>query len=587
MSSHARWGASALLAAALAALAPASARAYDWAGRLGLSYDRIETWNGPEYSLVPKLRLDGILAARGSFVDRGVIDWWGNVRYEDYSATYGPANEDSNTLGYALNVGILQTPAARASLSGSVSRSRSDYSMDAEAARTTGTSTTNDWSVRGYAGPRGLPGLVAAYSNRDIVNSGLGREETSETWKTLDLSTQVGQSNLNSNIAYQSQWVTGSLPALNFQSQTVNLQTSMSPADGVGSGLNVLYFLRDPTALAATNPRLETTMVTANLGWGHRLAEADGAVQYLYNHSSATDPSLVVRDVMSNTAILQYGRRITPEWRWIGALTGAYQQRRIGETVESSNANQTVGLTFDYARTAGGGATGASIGGRIGANEPDHGSTELAYGVNGSFRRNWQGASHLYAFNYSVSYDQNLAATGGWTTMQSLFAELRSATGGWFRYSARLQAGGARGGGGTFGDNANRSITAYGSVAYRRVVLDLEVGAIDAVTGALQNPISDSLFVPAGYNTRSRYAATTFSWPLAERLGARFLAKYTILSGPSTPDQREGLLNPSLWYSFGLWTFSLEDRYTVGGTSSFDHRVNELFVRASRSFGGR
>lgn len=570
-------------AAGLAVLAPVTARAFDWNGRLGLAYDRIETWSGPDHTLEPRLRLDGVLGARGYLVEPGVLDWSGNVGYENYRDSYGDTSREIDTLSYGLNLGLLQRPTARASIAGSAYRTRSDYSADAEAAHTTGTTTTDSYAVAAFSAPPGVPRVNAAFSYTDILNSGFDRAQTAETWRTLDLGTQMGQPGLNTSIDYELQSVSGTLAAMNFEAQRVTLLGNVDPAEGIHGSVRALYYLRAPDELGGSNPRFETTMVDGDVQWGTRQDEAMGVLRYRYDRSSATDPSLQLREVVSNGAFLTYERRFALDWRWIGDASASYAQRRMGEAVQSSAATQAAGLTLEYQRSA----TQASLGARVGAMELDGGSPELAYGASAQVLENWRSASHLLGLAYTVNYDSNLNAAGGWTVSQALWAELRSAAATLLRYGGRLQASGARAGGGVFGGNANRSVVASGSLGYGRADLLLELGSADAVSGALSNPISDGLFVPAGFNTHSRFASTTLGVATDEHLAFRLIAKYTIMSGPATPEQREALVNPALLYTVGLWTFTLEDRLTQGGVAAFDRRVNELYIRAVRVLGRR
>ena len=153
--------------------------------------------------------------------------------------------------------------------------------------------------------------------------------------------------------------------------------------------------------------------------------------------------------------------------------------------------------------------------------------------------------------------------------------------------SGQIQASAARGGGGTFGDNANRSITAQGKLGYRRLGLSLNVGIGDAVTGALSNPASDGLFLPPGYNTHSRSASLAANLRLTPHISVHGGAHYALVTGPTTPEQREVFYEMGVRAASGPWTVSLEERYTLGGAGGFDHRVNQVFLQINRTFGTR
>lgn len=571
----------ALLAAAVAALAPRGAAAFDYAGQLGIGYDRTESWMGTpaQYSLVPRLQLNGDLAARGSVFDPGVVDWDGRVGYNDIRSTYGSASDKTTALTYGAHVGVLQTRSSRATLTADAFRSVTDYSRDAEAVRTTGTSVANGYGASALAAPPGLPSLTSRFTYRDVLNSGLGRPDTTELTRRLELGSRFGQPGLDTELNYALQWDEGSLVPSNYTSQEVSASATANPAQNLTAHLTANHYERLPTALGSLNPRYQNTGFDGYLTWQESASRVVG--QYRYNHASATDPSLVLREQAANSLTTSYARRTSTEWEWVASASGSYSDNRVGPS-QSYAAGQSVGLGANWVRRA----LGASFGGQLGALEPETGATQLAFGANASGRAAWNLPHQVLSASYTVNYATNLDARPGWSTSQTATATLSANPAPFLSWSASVQASGARGGGGPFGATAQRSVLATGEVRYRRTATRLDLGATDAATGALSNPFSDGLFIPSGYNTRSRFAGLTMSVPLAVRLSLTGFTKYTILSGPGTPDQREALLGGSLRYALGYWTFSLDERYTVGGTTAFDRRINELFVRLSRSFGG-
>ncbi len=567
--------------AVLVALAPAAASALDYVGRLGLAYDRIESWSDSSYSMTPRLRLDGNLDAYGFLVEPGIVDWSGRVGYADLNERYGEANTKQNALTYGAQLDLLQKREAMARLSASATRTRTDYSTDAQVVQTTGAATTETYSLSAGAGPPGLPSVSSSFSYSDMALSGLDRAEVKETSKVLGLGMHFGQAALDSSLNYRLQWEDGTLVPMNFTAQQIFGQATAHPSDRVTASIGLGYFIREPTLLASDNPRFENSRVDGHFVWDQS-RETQGSVNYAYTHAYATEPSLRARDMVTNTGSADYRDRISAEWAWRGSASASVSQIRLGEA-ESSAAGQSVGLAAEFARPT----VGATLGARVGVLEPEGGSTALAYGADASARANWQKSSHAFSLTYFVSYQQNLDARPGWAASQSLYAEVNNAQTGFLHWSARLQASSVRGGGGEFDANAQRTIAAIGSLSYRRAALDLQIGTSDSVTGVLSNPLSDGLFIPAGYNTHARYASVNGAMPLARTLAVNAFAKYAILSGPATPNQRESVVGGALSYALGRWTLSLNDVYTTGGTISFGNAVNQLYVRASMAFGRR
>lgn len=573
----------ALLAAALAGSVPARAAAFEYAGQLGVGYDRVETWSGTnpqQYSLVPRLRLNGDLATRGYFVDPGVVDWTLRGAYDELHSTYGGTAEKNAGLTYGAYVGVLQTRESRAQVAASASRSLSDYSRDVDAVRSTGSSLSNAYSVVAATGIPGTPAITSQFGYRDVLTSGLGRADTTQVEKTLDLNANYGQPGLTTNVGYNVRWDSGSIMPTNYTSQTLSLTSVSNPADRVTASVNAGYYLREPTVLDGQNPRFEGSSADATVGWdggsGQRLSS-----QYRYTHSTATDPSLVQRETTGNVVSASFAQRASAEWELVTSASGSHAMTRLG-TAQTSAAGEAVGFGANWTR----GLLGLNLLARAGGLQPESGGSQLAYGGTATGRAGWNLPRHTAQLSYTANYDQNLDAHQGWTTSQTAYADLSTTMPGFLSWTLRLQGTGVRGGGGLLGGNAQRTLTFMADIRYRRTDYRFDAGISDAATGPLSNPVSDSLFIPAGYNTHSRFAGVMVAVPLGRQLSAQGYTKYTTLSGPATPEQREVLLGGGLRYAIGYWSMSLDDRYAVGGTTAWDHRVNELYVRLVRAFGG-
>ncbi len=570
-------------AVVLGALAPPPADAIEYFGRIGGAYDRTDSW-APDvpHGMVPGLSLDLGAAARGFFVSPGIVDWDLGASYNDQKTTYGEAVDRADAVSYAATLGLLQGRGTKAHLELSAARSRSEYARDAEANRTTGAGTNEGYSVSGGVGFPGLPVLTSSFATQHTTSSGFDRADTWEDRKMFGVGLHSGQGNLDTVMDYQSEWDRGSLTPVNFVSQSVNLSSSMKPEERFGASVNAAYFLREASVHLPGNPRYETSVVNVTGGLEGSNVENRAWGAYRYRHNLTEDPGLPDREALSHTVEAHLSQRPVREWDLFETASASFSEQRNG-TDRIRASGQGVSLGAGWGRNN----YGATLGLGAGAIKPESGPSAFAYGANASGHGRWVHTNKTIGASYGITYASNLDATPGWATTQQASADLTETLGPLLSWSLRLQGSGARGGGGAFGSNASRLVQAGADLRYRYLFFGAGAGLSDSVTGALANPLSDGLFLPAGYDTHSRYVTASVSTTIRSGLTASADWKYTLLSGPLTADQQEVLYHAMLAYSLGKWTFSLEDRYTLGGTVALDHRVNAFYLRASRVFGGR
>jgi hypothetical protein len=570
-------------AVVLGALAPCAADAFEWDARAGFGYDRTDTW-GPSdgaHGFVPKLTLDLGAGVRGYFVDPGIVDWDLGAGFNNQKTTYATSTDRNNFLSYNGTLGFLQGRGTKANLQVTAIRNQSQYSQDSNAARTTGVSTSEGYSVSGGTAFSGLPGVQAGFSSMHSTSSGFDRPETWEDRKILDLGMHHGQSNLESVLGYRMEWDSGSLYPVNFVGQAVNLTAKATPAEAYGAGVTAAYYLRAPSSFSPGNPRYESAYLDANFSWRQETSPRAWGF-YRYRHDTIQDPGLPSREALSHTVQGFVGQRVTQEWEFQEDASASVGTQVLGPDRKDSSG-QSLGFIANWTR----GVHGISLGVRGGAIEPESGSASFAYGASASGRTSWIRTNRTINASYSVSYLSNLDATPGWALNQAIGADLTQVVGPFLTWSLKLQGSAARGDGGPFGSNANRSLQAVAGATYRRTGVDFTAGVSDSVVGALSNPVADGLFLPPSYDTHARFVQGDIYGTIVDGVVAYAEAKYTVFSGPLTQDQREALYRAMVRYGIGRWTFSVEDRYSLGGAVALDHRVNEIFVRAARTFGGR
>lgn len=337
----------ALLAGALA-LVPTIAAGLEYDGRLGLGYDRVESWNNTQHDVVPRLRLDGNIGARGFLVDQGVVDWNARVGYDELRSTYGSTTDKASGLTYSAGVGVLQTRASKLRVGATANRTVTDFATDSDVTRTTGTSTYESYSVNAASALPDLPGVTSAFTYRDVLSSGFGRSRTRETAKLLELGSQFGQRGLDAKLDYSLQWDEGTLSPVNYTTQRFGMSAAMTPSDKTFSGFTASYFTRDPSASAPANPRYENTLVDGHFGWGDpRGSRAWG--QYRYSQAIVSDPSILKREMLVNGLSANLAQRTSSEWEFVESASGSYSQTRLGVD-QTTAAGQALGLTVNWTR---------------------------------------------------------------------------------------------------------------------------------------------------------------------------------------------------------------------------------------------
>jgi hypothetical protein len=570
-----------VLVLVLCALVPGGALAVDVTGRVGLGYSRTDTWTGDYKLSEPHLGVDAGLGAVGYVVSPGIVDWSLDGGYTNTQDMYTGTTSRADGLTYGANLGLLEARGTKLSLGGYANRTRQEFSSESSGITTTGSSISDVYGVRFHAGAPGLPNLYSSFSYADTTNHGFDRADTRQTWHTFDVGGSLGPFGLQ--VDYGLRWNDGDLIPVNYVSQLLRVSSHNRPTDRVGVSFDANWFDRTPSTFAPGNPRYQDTLVLGGADWTLNSTDAVRA-QYRYSHNLVVDPALATREQLGNGLSLSYRQRLSPEWTGTWGASASMDQFRLG-TSETMNTGQSLDAAGIWQRSTGARTYGADVGARLALLEPETGGAQGGYGVSAGANTGWRGPFHEYALSYMFGYDSNVDASQGWTTHQSaaasasgLFATQMSLTG-------RLEASAARGGGGPFGDNATRSVTARGAMGYRRLSLSLDAAISDAVTGALSNPVSDGLFLPPGYNTHQRSLGLSGTVRLAPQLTARARTRYAVATGPTTPEQREAYVEGGLLFVAGAWVISFDDRYTMGGAALFDQRVNQLMFHINRVFG--
>lgn len=303
---------------------------------------------------------------------------------------------------------------------------------------------------------------------------------------------------------------------------------------------------------------------------------------------SLSAPSTLTRDAIGQ-GISAVGERIlSPEWRGQASVELSLNQARLGLQEERS-AGQTVGLMGRWSRTAALGASewAAELGPLFGLLEPAGGGTDFGYGLHGRGRWGRQTIGQRLGAEYAIEFADNLHGTPGWTLTQHVTGEAERELDRDTRVRASLTVAAARAHVDLFGSNATRDVLFTGTISRRRGQVGIEAGLRDGASSAVQMGGGDGLFIPAPFQSHSRYVGLNGGLGLTSHLNAFARVRYASLSAPEVPDQREASATGGFGYAYGQFLFTLEDRYIAGGTSNLDNRSNVIMIVASRALGAR
>ncbi len=576
---HGRW-----IAILAAALSPAGAAAVDVTGRIGLLYERTESWMADQYTLLPRLRFDGSLAASGAVIEPRYGTWRGDVRYEHLDQTYSQSDEDSDIVGYSALVSLFERPGTVLGLTAGAFRGVADSASSTGGARLTGRTLDEAYQARIRVG-RAAPVLTVGGSLRDSRNEGFARPDTTETTRMLDVGTQHGPGPYDLKLDYQGRWNEGSFEILNYASHGVNLHASSRVSSTADAYVTGRYFLRVPTALTSSNPRFEENAVTA--GVRSTAGRARSTAQYSYGHLFFSAPGGEERERIRQTASAWSEIALTPAWAISPTADVTLTQDRIG-VAEDSAWGASAGALVRWRRNDGRRDLWIEGGPRVGVVAPVDEDAELGGGGRLRTRASWIVGRGQLGADYSVDYERNLQATRGWGLRQVAQADASAFLAAGLRGRLGVSVSATRRHEDFLGDRASRDLLVAGSLDWRRLHLQLDAGLRDDVSPAIGTSLSgDGLLIPAEFDTHSRHAALSASTVVLRTVSLLVRGRFGQVSGPELPSEEEASLEGIVGYAVGQFQLSLEDRYTMAGRAGLDRRVNQFMVRLSRTFGRR
>ncbi len=576
----------ALLAAAIGAASPDRAAAGQYAGALGLRYDRLETWTPLDHTVSPLLQLDGNLSAAGSVYAPDVLVWNGALSYSQVRQSY-LSDDRTNGLSYLLSLRFFETRLSRATLSATASRSIVDHTFSDAGVRATGTTIGQYTGVQSSLNLPQRPSLRVGVSRNEETNSGLGRAPTTTTIDQLSAGIRHGPGPYTLDAQYDGSWHDGTLPSSDFVQHGVSFRGAATAAQRVDVFADEQYQQRIAKTVDEFNPSSDSSSFSGGVRWAGETSLSRASAMYAYGHALLQAPGIETREQLSHGVQAQADRTFSPAWSGTASASVNLAQSRLGDAQET-NAGQSVGATATWQRRVGAESLVlVQAGPSVGLLEPQGGSVELAYG--GQARVRWSKDLPLrrYSVEYSADYRSNLEAVRGWLLSQRVRADASATWVSGLRAGGYVYAEGSRQHQDLLGDTMGRSVQAAGQMSWRRYTAELSAGLSTVPTLYSGGTVSDGLFIPTKFATTSRSVAASLSAGITPRLGVNATTRYAVISGGGVPSQQEAGVSGMLKYGFGLIDLTLEDRYTAGGASSFDIRTNAFFVRLSRTFGGR
>jgi hypothetical protein len=570
------------LALALAAAAvPAPAAAFEWLGRVGLVYGREDgqTSTGLTRS-GPLLNLDLGLDLGGSVYRPGLLDYSGGITYFREVNQFASRDEQRDRLSYRLDGALLSYQTSPLRIGLHAQRQDEDYSTGS-AGDATLLDRTLGVDVRFW--DRVHPQVSAGYTHYTHEQTVPFTGPSDRTTDIFRASTSHGAGTYSWNLDYRGTASEGTYAGDNYDDHRVQLSSQASLGPKVTLSLYDNFFTRLPTLDSPFNPRSEFNNLASTL----RAESGDNihSATYGYGHAFTSGNGV---ELERSLQVLSYGfqRPLSPEWRFWTTASASYDESRVSGDVERTSG-QSVGAQLQWRRTAANSAYVELHGGpTVGALEPAGGDVQLAYGgsAGGSVARPL--GSFIGQLGYAISYGDNLDAQRGWSFTQQVTGSANGPLGSG-RLNAQLLVSASRLQLGTFGGSAARSVTGTAQYAWRRHDLTAQVGIQDGTTGAVRDVSGDALFLPAPFDSHTRFASAAAGTSPFNHVHARLALRYSSTDLPDRPALSQLDATGAIEYRYGSLALAIEDKYFLTETSLGTARNNQVFLKLTRVFGAR
>lgn len=563
----------------------ARAGTLDVSGLLGGGYSRSDGWDADRVHTDSGYTWDGqgSLTLSGTPFRAGLMDWLLSADYRDQRTVYDDEGSRTRVVGGRGALSLFGGSVLPISLS--AARTWTDFTSDTDALRTGGNTITS-LGATAVLQPKRLPSLRATLGRSDMESRLPGGETTSadSTRLTLGASQTLGVHDYA--LEYATGWDHGSFVQNNYRTHDFLLRYSGGTTEDAVARLTERYYLRVPTVDDRMNPRLDDNNLGAGVSW--RVArEGQASLDYSYRH--------LVVGTEQTTTVEQLAHRLAqrlffPASRSLGAQAnlelGYGLARRDGEQRRSASQAAGAGLTWRRAgRTL---ALTASADGSFGLVAPEEGELTLSYAAGGGAGITVAGKRRSAHLTYAASYRRGGVDLTGWTLSQRLELGVDAALSATL-LRASLALAAARREDELLGPSGTRSATLTLTGAWRRGSLQLVGGVADsAATLESGAGAADLLFLPSEYNAHTYHATLTATRVFLDgRLLTSVVLRTLHVVAPDRPEQWEHGAGLSISYVIGLLTFTADDRLSIGGNDQTSRTANVLYLRLTRTFGGR
>jgi hypothetical protein len=595
------------LAAVLLCAAPAAAAAFEWTGRVGLAYDRLDTWTPPApRQTAPRLDVDLRLDVRGDVAGHGIVDYGAGAGWRRMtSEVQGQSSGLENALVYHADVTVLGY--MRSPLTLRMFADRTDGTWE----RTSGETLTGErlWTSYGATmdvRASGVPALTLGAThaeNEDRLQTVPFHDRSLDSLSaTLSHSTSA----FGLNAGYRGEWSEGSWVADRYDGREVNVTgTSNLAADRT---LTVVdrYFSRAPSTQEAGSFGTEVNSFRAMYQDAGATPGRTTTLHYSDQRASTVvsmDPSALATAARSsdesrtNSLQLRHDSRLPHPEHFVRSVADvSMTDLRRGDASALRTIGGTVAGELWWRRFA---STGMKLqpgvygsrvyelagGPLVGFVDTAELGTKVGYGGTAHARIGVPWRERQVAGVYDLSYSSNAYGRRGWVLAQGGNGTIsgRAGIGG---YSLALNVAAQRSWSPVIGPSASRSITGLLRYSWLRYSVQGQASISNGVLPGTSAFVGDGFFVPVGFDTRqtSVALAASASWPSG--FGLRADARYTESIGPGQPSYSLYEASSAILYRYGAFDLSMEDRVTtprIGGGA----KANAFFVRVSRAFGSR
>jgi len=463
-------------------------------------------------------------------------------------------------------------------------RSRTDFSGDLKA--TQQGSTTRESQTLGlrFVMPQ-YPVVSASASRSWTANEFFGGLRSTSDTNGFSLSAAQVLSALDYRANYDSDRTSGSLADTNYRSHRLEIDAGTRPADGVELRATNVWLQRVPTVEDPSNPLFDGNAFTATGSWtpSRRFLLTGTYSDGLFTIARAGSNRLD-RHTQAASQGLQW--TVAPAWTVVQSLALSRSDDRLADQRQRADGQSLTG-GLRYVRSDERDRFQLEGTASAGLLQPEGGGSYLGYGAGADAQYVRSELARRWTASYRVNWERNLQSQQGWRVVQALRGSVDLFAGPGLRAQVTLDANHSLANSDLFGGTETRFARLSVVGRYQRVqlnvaagvsegLLDLVPGLGGGVPGGVADTVKNrSLFAQASAETA--FGRTGFSgrlqvnWLQTSNQGRALLEEVAV----------SGLLS----YAVGLFTFSIEDRYSVGSVNYGVTTLNSVFVRATRAFG--